>query len=124
MLQYIKCSSDRDSLINYIDGVYNTYDRCDELENALNKLFPNVVIDDNDPDEGMYANLSTSELQKLKAYLDSGQGEYSGGFTFEFDGNELNVLIEAMENFSQPSFTKDREMSRIARRILNKLTHK
>jgi hypothetical protein len=124
MLQYIKCSSDRESLINYIDGVYNTYDRCDELENALNKLFPNVAIDDDDPDEGMYANLSTSELQKLKAYLDSVQGEYSGGFTFEFDGNELNVLIEAMENFSQPSFTKDREMSRIARRILNKLTHK
>lgn len=75
MLQYIKCSSDRESLINYIDGVYNTYDRCDELENALNKLFPNVAIDDDDPDEGMYANLSTSELQKLKAYLDSGQGE-------------------------------------------------
>ena len=59
--------------------------------------------------------ITISELQRLKTYLDGGQDEYSGGFTFEFDGNELNVLIEAMENFSQPSFTKDREMSRIAR---------
>lgn len=87
-------------------------------------VIPSVSQDDSDPDEGMYANLSTSELQRLKTYLDGGQDEYSGGFTFEFDRNELNVLIEAMENFSQPSFTKDREMSRIARRILNKLTSK
>ncbi len=122
MLQYVKCSSDRESLINYIDENYNTEDNYELLDDAWSTLFPSISQDDNDPDEGMYANLSTSELQRLKTYLDGGQSEYSGGFTFEFDGNELNVLIEAMENFSQPSFTKDREMSRIARRILKKLT--
>lgn len=124
MAKYIRCSYDRNSLIDYIDENYNTEDNYEVLDNAWSTLFPSVSQDDSDPDEGMYANLSTSELQKLKTYLDGGQDEYSGGFTFEFDGNELNVLIEAMENFSQPSFTKDREMSRIARRILNKLTHK
>ena len=123
MLKYIRCSSDRESLIDYIDSVYNTSDRWDELENAMKKLFPNTDIDDNDPDEGMYANFSTSELQKLKAYLDRGQGDYAEGFTFEFDRKELNVLIKAMEDFSQPFFTKDTEMSIIARRILNKLKH-
>ena len=124
MAKYIRCSYDRNSLIDYIDENYNTEDNYEVLDNAWSTLFPSVSQDDSDPDEGMYANLSTSELQKLKTYLDGGQDKYSGGFTFEFDGNELNVLIEAMENFSQPSFTKDREMSRIARRILNKLTSK
>lgn len=123
-MKYIRCSYDRNSLIDYIDENYNTEDNYEVLDNAWSTLFPSVSQDDSDPDEGMYANLSTSELQRLKTYLDGGQDEYSGGFTFEFDGNELNVLIEAMENFSQPSFTKDREMSRIARRILNKLTSK
>lgn len=124
MAKYIRCSYDRNSLIDYIDENYNTEDNYEVLDNAWSTLFPSVSQDDSDPDEGMYANLSTSELQKLKTYLDGGQDGYSGGFTFEFDGNELSVLIEAMENFSQPSFTKDREMSRIARRILNKLTSK
>lgn len=124
MAKYIRCSYDRNSLIDYIDENYNTEDNYEVLDNAWSTLFPSVSQDDSDLDEGMYANLSTSELQRLKTYLDGGQDEYSGGFTFEFDGNELNVLIEAMENFSQPSFTKDREMSRIARRILNKLTSK
>lgn len=124
MAKYIRCSYDRNSLIDYIDENYNTEDNYEVLDNAWSTLFPSVSQDDSDPDEGMYANLSTSELQRLKTYLDGGQDEYSRGFTFEFDGNELNVLIEAMENFSQPSFTKDREMSRIARRILNKLTSK
>lgn len=124
MAKYIRCSYDRNSLIDYIDENYNTEDNYEVLDDAWSTLFPSVSQDDDDPDEGMYANLSTSELQKLKTYLDGGQDGYSGGFTFEFDGNELSVLIEAMENFSQPSFTKDREMSRIARRILNKLTSK
>lgn len=124
MAKYIRCNYDRNSLIDYIDENYNTEDNYEVLDNAWSTLFPSVSQDDSDPDEGMYANLSTSELQRLKTYLDGRQDEYSGGFTFEFDGNELNVLIEAMENFSQPSFTKDREMSRIARRILNKLTSK
>lgn len=124
MTKYIRCSSDRNSLIDYIDENYNTADNYEVLDNAWSTLFPSVSQDDSDPNEGMYANLSTSELQRLKTYLDGRQDEYSGRFTFEFDGNELNVLIEAMENFSQPSFTKDREMSRIARRILNKLTSK
>ena len=124
MAKYIRCSYDRNSLIDYIDENYNTEGNYEVLDNAWSTLFPSVSQDDSDPDEGMYASSSTSELQKLKTYLDGGQDEYSGGFTFEFDGNELNVLIEAMENFSQPSFTKDREMSRIARRILNKLTSK
>ena len=123
MARYIKCSSDRDSLIDYIDENYNTEDNYEMLEDAWSKLFPSVSQDDDDPDEGMYANLSTSQLIKLKDYLDNSSGYASGGFSYEFNESEVNVLIEAMENFSNPAFTKDREMSRIAKRILNKLTN-
>lgn len=123
MARYIKCSSDRNSLIDYIDENYNTEDNYEMLDTAWSRLFPSVSQDDDDPDEGMYANLSTSQLIKLKDYLDNSSGYASGGFSYEFNESEVNVLIEAMENFSNPAFTKDREMSRIAKRILNKLTN-
>ena len=121
MARYVRCSSDRNSLIDYIDENYNTEDTYEMLDTAWNKLFPSVSQDDSDPDEGMYANLSTSQLTKLKDYLDGSYGYSSGGFSYEFNESEVNVLIEAMENFSNPAFTKDREMSRVAKRILNKL---
>lgn len=121
MARYIRCSSNRNSLIDYIDENYNTADTYAVLDDAWSKLFPSVSQDDSDPDEGMYANLSTSQLTKLKDYLDSSSGYSSGGFSYEFNESEVNVLIEAMENFSDPAFTKDREMSRIAKRILDKL---
>lgn len=121
MARYIRCSSNRNSLIDYIDENYNTEDTYEMLDDAWSKLFPSVSQDDNDPDEGMYANLSTSQLTKLKDYLDNSSGYSSGGFSYEFNESEVNVLIEAMENFSNPAFTKDREMSRVAKRILDKL---
>lgn len=121
MARYIKCSSDRDSLIDYIDENYNTEDNYEMLDTAWSKLFPSVSQDDSDPDEGMYANLSTSQLMKLKDHLDGKSGYSSGGFSYEFNESEVNVLIEAMENFSNPAFTKNREMSRVAKRILDKL---
>ena len=124
MARYIRCSSNRNSLIDYIDENYNTEDTYEMLDAAWGNLFPSVSQDDSDPDEGMYANLSTSQLSELKDYLDGASGYSSGGFSYEFNESEVNVLIEAMENFSNPAFTKDRELSRIARRILNKLTSK
>lgn len=39
MLRYIKCSSDRNSLIDYIDENYNTEDNYEILEDAWSKLF-------------------------------------------------------------------------------------
>lgn len=121
MARYIRCSSDRNSLIDYIDENYNTEDTYEMLDAAWDNLFPSVSQDDSDPDEGMYANLSTSQLSELKDYLDGASGYSSGGFSYEFNESEVNVLIEAMENFSNPAFTKDRELSRIAKRILDKL---
>lgn len=121
MARYIKCSSNRNSIIDYIDENYNTEDTYEMLDTAQGNLFPSVSQDDSDPDEGMYANLSTSQLIELKDYLDGASGYSSGGFSYEFNESEVNVLIEAMENFSNPAFTKDREMSRVAKRMLNKL---
>ena len=121
MANYIKCSSNRNSIIEYIEENYNTEDTYEMLDAAWDNLFPSVSQDDSDPDEGMYANLSTSQLSELKDYLDGASGYSSGGFSYEFNESEVDVLIEAMKNFSNPAFTKDREMSRVAKRILNKL---
>lgn len=121
MANYIKCSSSRNSIIEYIEENYNTEDTYEMLDAAWDNLFPSVSQDDSDPDEGMYANLSTSQLSELKDYLDGASGYSSGGFSYEFNESEVNVLIEAMNDFSNPAFTKDREMSRVAKRILNKL---
>lgn len=122
MSRYIRCSSDRDSIIDYIDYNYNTMDNYEMLDDAWSKLFPSISQNDEDPDEGMYANLSTSQLMQLKDYLD-GDSSYSSsyGFSYEFNESEVNVLIDAMNNYSNPAFTKDREMSKIAKRILDKL---
>lgn len=121
MANYIKCSSSRNSIIEYIEENYNTEDTYEMLDAAWDNLFPSVSQDDSDPDEGMYANLSTSQLSELKDYLDGASGYSSGGFSYEFNKSEVDVLIEAMKDFSNPAFTKDREMSRVAKRILNKL---
>lgn len=53
MAKYIRCSYDRNSLIDYIDENYNTEDNYEVLDNAWSTLFPSVSQDDSDPDEGM-----------------------------------------------------------------------
>lgn len=122
--KYVKSSTDRDSLIDYIDENYNTEDNYELLDSVWSDLFPSISQDDDDPYEGMYANLSTSQLAKLKDRLDSDSGVFDNLHSYEFNQSEVEVLIEAMNNFSDPRFTKDRETSRIAKRILSKLQHR
>lgn len=38
-MKYIRCSYDRNSLIDYIDENYNTEDNYEVLDNAWSKLF-------------------------------------------------------------------------------------
>jgi len=70
-------SMDRDSLINYIDNTYNTNEvTADFLEQTMIDMFEDKLFnadgewDDRGPD-GMYSNLSTSDLVKLKDILDN-----------------------------------------------------
>ena len=85
------------------------------VEKVIKKITGKSIesLPDNDPDEGFYSNLSTSEL---KAVLNDINATIA-----ELTNRELNLIKTAMEMWSSPSFSKSREESSIARDILDKL---
>lgn len=130
----------RDDLINEIDKYYTRSGYIGDLsqnykgpnmewyefvEKEIKKVtgkFVNTLPDD-DPDEGFYSNLSTSEL---KAVLDNINATITkitkdDKITVELTGQQLNLIKDAMKMWSNPSFSKSREESDIAKDILNKL---
>lgn len=106
-----------------IDDIYS-YDRDGKVDNAISKVLNVPVdklgdyLDDSDPDEGFYKNITTSQLQQVYDIL---TGADARSFNLSLNKSELYVLIDAMQNYSNPSFTKDREMSATAKVILNRL---
>lgn len=78
-------------------------------------------LDDSDPNEGFYAEISTPDLREIKRRIDESKFDDQDTFDITFTAKELSILRNAMEDYSNPAFTKDREMSRVARGILNKL---
>jgi len=116
-------SNTRDELMDYIDDNYNNYEYHQYLEDIYQELFGEM--DDSGP-EGMFTGLTAQQLQMLANALDERLESTTTlpprDSTFTFDDDEISVLIVAMENFSDVTWTKDREMSRIAKRILRKLT--
>ena len=130
----------REELINKIDQYYNKPGYIGDLsqnykgpnmewykfvEKEIKKItgkFVNTLPDD-DPDEGFYSNLSTSEL---KAVLDNINATITkitkdDKITVELTGQQLNLIKDAMKMWSNTSFSKSREESDIAKDILNKL---
>ena len=110
--------TDRDSLINYIEEYYNTEDTWELLENAMISLFGD--IDDSGP-EGIYSHLSDSDLMKLTEFLDSQSNGDMFEVTLELTQSQLTTLRKALSDFSDVTFTKDRQMSQDAMRILQQL---
>ena len=143
MIRIIKESNNfksRDDLINEIDKYYNKPGYIGDLsqnykglnmewyefvEKEIKKItgkFVNTLPDD-DPDEGFYSNLSTSELTAVLNDIDITIDELTkdNKTTIELTNQELNLIKTAMEMWSNPSFSKSREESDIAKDILNKL---
>ena len=130
----------RDELINEIDQYYNKSGYIGDLsqnykgtnmewyefvEKEIKKItgkFVNTLPDD-DPDEGFYSNLSTSELidvlNDINNVIDNLTKDNKT--TIELTNQELNLIKTAMEMWSNTSFSKSREESDIAKDILNKL---
>ena len=130
----------REELINKIDQYYNKQGYIGDLsqnykgtnmewyefvEKEIEKITGKSAKDlpDDDPDEGFYSNLSTSEL---KAVLDNINATITkitkdDKITVELTGQQLNLIKDAMKMWSNPSFSKSREESDIAKDILNKL---
>lgn len=133
----------RDELINEIDQYYNKSGYIGDLsqnykgtnmewhefvEKEIKKItgkFVNTLPDD-DPDEGFYSNLSTSELKAVLNDINATIAELTkdNKTTVELTTRELNLIKAAMEMWSSTSFSKSHEESDIARDILDKLTSK
>lgn len=130
----------RDDLIDEIDKYYNKPGYIGDLsqnykgtnmewyefvEKEIKKItgkFVNTLPDD-DPDEGFYSNLSTSELKAVLDNINATIAELTrdNKTTLELTNQELNLIKSAMEMWSNTSFSKSREESDIAKDILNKL---
>lgn len=130
----------RDELINKIDQYYNKSGYIGDLsqnykgtnmewyefvEKEIEKITGKSAKDlpDDDPDEGFYSNLSTSELiavlNDINNVIDNLTKDNKT--TIELTTQELNLIKTAMEMWSNTSFSKSREESDIAKDILNKL---
>ena len=143
MIRIIKESNNlksRDDLINEIEQYYNKSGYIGDLsqnykgpnmewykfvEKDINKItgkFVNTLPDD-DPDEGFYSNLSTSELiavlNDINNVIDNLTKDNKT--IIELTTQELNLIKTAMEMWSNTSFSKSHEESDIAKDILNKL---
>lgn len=130
----------REELINEIDQYYNKPGYIGDLsqnykgmdmewyefvEKEIEKITGKSAKDlpDNDPDEGFYSNLSTSELKAVLNDINATIAELTkdNKTTIELTNQELNLIKTAMEMWSNTSFSKSREESDIAKDILNKL---
>ena len=130
----------RDELINEIDQYYNKSGYIGDLsqnykgtnmewyefvEKEIEKITGKSAEDlpDDDPDEGFYSNLSTSELiavlNDINNVIDNLTKDNKT--TIELTNRELNLIKTVMEMWSNTSFSKSREESDIAKDILNKL---
>lgn len=119
-------NSSRANLIEQLEEVYQT-SAYTNVEAALAQAtgFSESEMEhlpDDDADEGFYANFTTEQLQEALDILNGDDPTSPPSINLALTVTELEVLKRAMEDYSQPSFTKDREMSLVAKHILNKLS--
>ena len=110
----------RSQIIDRLEEYYSDY--YTDIENILSNISGENLEDlpDDDPDEGFYANFST---QELKDTLDEFESYINGvkdneQYTFSFSLSQVRAIRTALEDFSNPSFTKDRELSKKCREAL------
>ena len=118
--------TDRNSLIDYIDENYNTEDMWELLNNTMISMFGDKILDalgeiDDTGYEGMYTNLSDSDLVRLADKLDMLTERTTFEVTLNLTDSQLSTLKKALSDFSDVTFTKDRQMSKDAALILQQL---
>ena len=119
---------DRTQLIDYIDSYYDQdYEVVERiLENVygynMNTIEQDASHDYDYDTEGFYAVFSDTQLKEIAEELDSYfMNDNKLNIELKISEGELRVLIDAMENYSEPSFTKDLMMSKVAQRLLTRL---
>lgn len=119
---------DRIQLIDYIDSYYNQdYEMVENIMESVYGYNMNTIVHEASQDydydaEGFYAAFSDVQLEEIAEELDSYfMNENKLNIELKISEDELRVLIDAMENYSEPSFTKDFMMSKVAQRLLTRL---
>lgn len=119
----------------YLNENYRT-DLMDEAEElysvnieAFEDAFETIMnvnindVDDSYPNEGFWAICTNDdiydiiELTKQNIYGDSGVNRN----TYKFTDTQISLILRAMKMWSNPSFSKDREESVIAKQIVRYL---
>jgi len=122
-----KLNASRNSIIDELDKYYSEGD--DELvEKIIEQVtgidLSNDDIDDSDENEGFWSNFTTEQLIEMldevkNAFEEDEKANTIG--TLSITKDEYDVLKDAMENYSDVSFSRDRDMARTAQRLLQKL---
>lgn len=110
-------NASRASVIDQIEEFYN--DDWELVESLLTSVSGKSMdhMPDDDEEEGFYANFSTDELEEVLRRLTEPGEEYSLPLTRE----EKRLLVDITLQWSQPSFSKNKRESVIAKNILRKL---
>lgn len=113
-------TKNRASLIDNIEEYYNSPDYKHVEEVFIEVTGKDINnVDDSDPKEGFYAEYTTEELQKV---LNELEGSSSGTVSIEgLTHQQYSLIKSAMEMFANPSFSKSREESQLAKQILKKM---
>ena len=116
----------RTDLMDEAEELY-TPDTVSEFEDAFKTVMGINIedVDDSESDEGFWSICTNDdieniiELAKQYIYGDSGVSKH----TYEFTDKQISLIKTAMEMWSDPSFSRDREESVIAQQIVRYLNN-
>lgn len=113
----------RTDLMDEAEELYS--DNIEAFEDAFETIMNVNVndVDDSDPDEGFWAICTNDdiydiiELTKQNIYGEEGASKN----TYEFTNEQISLIARAMEMWSDPSFSRDRQESVVAKEIVRYL---
>ena len=123
-----KLNSSRSSIIDEIEKYYDEeYEIVEQIiEDVTGVNLSNDDISDDNEEEGFYYNFSTEQLStilnEIQDYFNQEDDKNTIG-TLSITKAEYDVLKDAMENYSDVSFSRDPDMSKTARKLLQKLNN-
>lgn len=125
-----KLNASRSSIIDELDKYYNEgdYELVEQLIESVTGVDINAVDTDNDDseEEGFWGYFTTESLSDIleavqNAFEEDEKANTIG--TLSITRDEYDVLKDAMENYSDVSFSRDSEMAKTARKLLQKLNN-
>lgn len=111
----------RSRIIDAIDRYNNEYDwkKLDAAIEQVTGMDPDY-LDDSDPNEGMYADISTEDLQEILNVLQGKTADVKKYTISDLTYEEYSLIQSAVEMFSDPAFSKSRKDASTAKHIMTK----